>query len=74
MKLWLVVVHIVLVGCFVWTNASEEFADNDFAEFEDFDSDEEPLQASNKEFEDSMPSTVEHQTQTIDDEMEIVVG
>lgn len=41
MKLWLVAIHIVLVGSSVWASLQYDgLQDNDFAEFEEFDTDE----------------------------------
>lgn len=44
MKLWLVLVHIVLVGSSVWASLQYEgLADNEFAEFEEFDAEDEDV-------------------------------
>lgn len=39
MRLWLVILHILLVGSNIWASAHfhEDLEDNEFAEFEDFD-------------------------------------
>ncbi|KAH0546943.1 PAT complex subunit CCDC47 [Cotesia glomerata] len=50
MKLWLVVIHIILVGTNLWATAhynEEVTEDNEFAEFEDFE-DEKPASASDQ--------------------------
>lgn len=46
MKIWLVVLHIVLVGCSVWAT---NYQDNEFAEFEEFDADENFVDARSNE-------------------------
>lgn len=44
MKLWLVLIHIVLVGSSVWASIQYEgLADNEFAEFEEFDAEDEDV-------------------------------
>lgn len=47
MRLLLVIIHIVLVGTHVWASAHfrEEIEDNEFAEFEDFEEDDEKINA-----------------------------
>lgn len=40
MKIWLVIIHIVLVGSSVWASIRVQYdgaSDNEFAEFEEFD-------------------------------------
>lgn len=44
MKLWLVLIHIVLVGSSVWASLQYEgLADNEFAEFEEFDAEDDDV-------------------------------
>lgn len=44
MKLWLVVIHIILVGSSVWASLQYDgLTDNEFAEFEEFDSEDDEV-------------------------------
>lgn len=44
MKLWLVLIHIALVGTSVWASLQYEgLSDNEFAEFEEFDAEEDDV-------------------------------
>lgn len=55
MKLWLVILHIICVGCSVWATNYQNVHDNEFAEFEDFDSDEEIISNNKNTPESSQP-------------------
>lgn len=49
MKLWLVILHIILVGSSVWASLQYEgLADNEFAEFEEFEAEEDEIADNNK--------------------------
>lgn len=64
MKLWFVVLHIILVGCSVWAS---NYEDNEFAEFEDFDTDEE-IVAQPKDYKESSHEKQESNNQFVPDD------
>ena len=71
MRLLLVIIHIVLVGTHVWASAHfrEEIEDNEFAEFEDFEEDDEKISVDDT-VQQSQPAASDGNTSPTPDSLE----
>lgn len=69
MKLWIVFIHIILVGCSV---LASNYEDNEFAEFEDFEVDEEIISQS-KEMKDSENDKNDNSEYSNEDDNDIII-
>lgn len=72
MKLWLVFLHVFLVGCSVLASTYQDLTDNEFAEFEDFDSDEEIIPQENDDFKEAPHGSRDDFAQ--EDDQDMIIG